>query len=277
MFERSSLHGFQLHGLLLRGVLVRSTLLVGMIGANSLGGASAATPPTAAGLHCAHPQPGRYAVMGQGVANGEPVARLQQETWNADGSLRGVRLERRGSRYAETNYSGRYRAISGCRVAISRTDDTATSPSQAVLDLQGHPRFSLGTLPDVLLISRWYRQPNRRCSSALLDGSVVSMQTGNSRKGQVWQPNAVVQHERWQQGQVKGIAVSSYGPSIEESTYKGSISVSPDCLASLREVDSLGRVYNYRAVVLADGSGYLYLQTDPDDLTVGALERIKDR
>ena len=265
MFERSLLY---------------SSLLIGMIGATSLGGASAAAAPSAtgtsaAGLHCAAPQPGRYAVMGQGQANGEPVARLLQETWNADGSLRGVRLERRGSRYAESSYSGSYRAISGCRVAISRSYGTATSPSQAVLDLQGHPRFSLGTLPDVLLISRWYRQPESSCSSALLEGSVVSMQTGHSRKGQSWQPNAVVQHERWQQGQVKGIAVSSYGPSIEESTYKGSITVSPDCLASLREVDSLGNVYNYRAVVLADGSGYLYLQTDPDNLTVGALERLQ--
>ena len=255
--------------------LLHSSLLIGMIGATSLGGASAAPAPSAAGLHCAAPQPGRYAVMGQGQANGEPVARLLQETWNADGSLRGVRLERRGSRYAESSYSGSYRAISGCRVAISRSYGTATSPSQAVLDLQGHPRFSLGTLPDVLLISRWYRQPESSCSSALLEGSVVSMQTGHSRKGQSWQPNAVVQHERWQQGQVKGIAVSSYGPSIEESTYKGSITVSPDCLASLREVDSLGNVYNYRAVVLADGSGYLYLQTDPDNLTVGALERLQ--
>lgn len=265
MFERSLLH---------------STLLVGVISATSLGAAIAAPAPSvtgtsAAGLHCAAPQPGRYAVMGQGQANGEPVARLLQETWKADGTLQGVRLERRGSRYAEGSYSGSYRAISGCRVAISRSYGTASSPSQAVLDLQGHPRFSLGTLPDVLLISRWYRQPESSCSSALLEGSVVSMQTGHSRKGQGWQPNAVVQHERWQQGQVKGIAVSSYGPTIEESTYKGSITVSPDCLASLREVDSLGNVYNYRALVLADGSGYLYLQTDPDNLTVGALERLQ--
>ena len=270
MFKRSLLHCSLLHD-----VLLHSSLLVGMIGATGLGGAIAATPSSAAGLQCAAPQPGRYAVMGQGQANGEPVARLLQETWNADGSLRGVRLERRGSRYAESSYSGSYRAIYGCRVAINRSYGTASSPSQAVLDLQGHPRFSLGTLPDVLLISRWYRQPESSCSSALLEGSVVSMQTGHSRKGQGWQPNAVVQHERWQQGQVKGIAVSSYGPTIEESTYKGSITVSPDCLASLREVDSLGNVYNYRALVLADGSGYLYLQTDPDNLTVGALERVK--
>jgi hypothetical protein len=113
--------------------------------------------------------------------------------------------------------------------------------------------------------------------SALLDGAVVSMQTGHSRKGQSWQENAVVQHEQWQQGQVKGIAVASFGPTIEEVTYKGSITVSPDCLATIRQVDSLGTVYNYRAVVRADGGGYLYLQTDPDNLTVGSLEHVQGR
>ena len=258
--------------------LLASALLLGMITAAALAGPIAARadgPKPAADLDCADPQPGRYVVIGQGFAKGEPVARILQETWNPDGSLRGVRLERRGSRYAESAYSGSYRAISECRVAISRSYGNATSPSQAVLDRAGHPRFSLGTLPDVLLVSRWFNQPNRRCDAALLDGAVVSMQTGNSRKGSSWQPNAVVQHEQWQQGQVNGIAVSSDGPSIIEALYKGSISVSPDCLATVNQVDALGTAYHYRAVVLADGGGYVYLQTDPDNLTVGALERLQ--
>jgi hypothetical protein len=42
-------------------------------------------------------------------------------------------------------------------------------------------------------------------------------------------------------------------------------------------MDSLGVAYNYRAVVLADGSGYLYIQTDPNDLTVGYLEHQRAR
>ena len=50
-----------------------------------------------------------------------------------------------------------------------------------------------------------------------------------------------------------------------------------DCLATVKQTDSLGVPYNYRAVVLADGSGYLYLQTDPDDLTVGYLEHERAR
>ena len=81
--------------------------------------------------------------------------------------------------------------------------------------------------------------------------------------------------EQTTSAQVSGIAISSYGPTIEEATYSGSIVVEPSCLATIRQRDSLGRAYNYRAIVLADGSGYLYLQSDPDDLTAGWLERLK--
>lgn len=42
----------------------------------------------------------------------------------------------------------------------------------------------------------------------------------------------------------------------------------------MKQKDTLNRSFNYRAIVLADGSGYLYLQTDPDDLTIGRLDRI---
>ena len=224
-------------------------------------------------IQCAAPQPGRYVVMGDGVAQGEPVARILQETWKPDGSIEGIRLERRGRSYREVAYTGRFRSLSLCRAGIERSYDTRTSTSQAVLDAAGRPRYSLGTLPDVVVVSRWFPQGTGACNAALLDGTVLSMQQGRSWKGGQWQPNAVIQNERWRAGSVLGIAISSYGPSIEEATYSGTITVGADCLATVKEQDSLGVVYNYRAVVLADGSGYLYLQTDPDDITVGYLDR----
>ncbi len=244
------------------------------------GAASPLAMPAAAApqpLRCALPQPGRYAVIGQGEFRGEPVARLLQETWNTDGTIRGVRLERRGRRFSEASYSGSYRPISECRVAITRSYGPSTSPSQAVLDPAGTPRYSLGTLADLVVASRWFRQPAGSCTAALLDGTVVSMQEGRSFQAGRWQPNAVVQHERWSDGRVNGIAISSYGATIEEATYTGTIAVENSCLATIRQRDSLGRPYNYRAVVLGDGGGYLYLQTDPDDLTVGWLQRVRSR
>jgi hypothetical protein len=221
---------------------------------------------------CPAPQPGRYGVMGEGELRGEPIARLLLETWNPDGTLQGVRLERRGRTYRESTYTGRLRPISNCRVAIERSYLNTMSTSQAVLDLQGRPRFSLGILPDVLMVSRWFAQPAQACAATLLDGVVVSQQQGRDWRGSQWQPNAVVQREQWRGGQVKGLAISSYGPTVEEATYTGSITVQPDCLATIQQRDSLGKSYNYRAIVLADGSGYLYLQTDPDDVTVAYLQ-----
>jgi hypothetical protein len=103
------------------------------------------------------------------------------------------------------------------------------------------------------------------------------MQQGRSWREGLWRPNAVIQNERWRAGSVLGIAISSYGARIEEATYNGTISVGADCLATVKQTDSLGVAYNYRAVVLADGSGYLYLQTDPNDLTVGYLEHQRAR
>jgi hypothetical protein len=226
----------------------------------------------AAPVQCAAPRAGRYVVMGDGVAQKDPVARILQETWNPDGTISGIRMERRGRIYREVAYTGRYRSLSLCRAGIERTYDSNISTSQAVLDASGSPRYSLGTLPDVVVVSRWFAQGSGACLASLLDGTVLSMQQGRNWKDGLWRPNAVIQNERWRAGSVLGIAISSYGPRIEEATYSGTIAVGADCLATVKQTDSLGVAYNYRAVVLADGSGYLYIQTDPNDLTVGFLE-----
>jgi hypothetical protein len=186
-------------------------------------------------------------------------------------------MERRGRIYREVAYTGRYRSLSLCRAGIERTYDSRISTSQAVLDASGSPRYSLGTLPDVVVVSRWFAQGSGACRASLLDGTVLSMQQGRNWKDGLWRPNAVIQNERWRAGSVLGIAISSYGPRIEEATYSGTITVGADCLATVKQTDSLGVAYNYRAVLLADGSGYLYLQTDPDDLTVGFLEHERVR
>jgi hypothetical protein len=229
-------------------------------------------PASASTVSCSAPQPGRYVVMGDGEVQGEPVARILLETWRANGQIEGLRLERRGKVYREQAYVGRFRPLSLCRVGIERTYGTALSTSQAVLDPQGVPRYSLGTLPDVVVVSRWFRQPTSACSASQLDGTVVSQQQGRNWVNNRWQPNGVIQHETWRGGQVQGVAISSFGPRIEEATYSGSLSLGANCLATIQERDSLGVTYNYRAVLLADGSGYVYLQTDPNSIALGYLE-----
>jgi hypothetical protein len=247
--------------------LVAAAILPLLASTGMLPAARAAEPQD-----CSAPRPGRYVVMGDGVVQDEPLARILQETWKPDGSISGVRLERRGRSYKEVAYTGRFRPLSLCRAAIERSYNNETSTSQAVLDRTGRPRYSLGTLPGVVVVSRWFDQGSNPCTASLLDGSVLSMQQGRSWRDGQWRPNAMIQQERWNAGRVEGISITSYGPSIEESTYSGSISVAADCLATVQEKDSLGVPFNYRAVVLSDGSGYLYLQTDPNEHTVGFLE-----
>jgi len=53
------------------------------------------------------------------------------------------------------------------------------------------------------------------------------------------------------------------------------LQVGPDCLATIHQRDSLDVDWNYRGIVLADGSGYLYLQTDKDDVNIGYIERLR--
>ena len=115
--------------------LLSVSLLLGVVSATGLSGALLTRPASAVELNCAAPQPGRYVVMGQGQSSGEPVARILQETWKPDGTLQGVRLERRGSRYAETTYTGSYRALSKCRASISRRSPLSSRASTSFATL----------------------------------------------------------------------------------------------------------------------------------------------
>ena len=82
----------------------------------------------------------------------------------------------------------------------------------------------------------------------------------------------MVQREWWQAGAVQGLAVSSYAGRQDRATYSGSLKLAPSCLGSMTQRDSAGVSYYYKVVLLANGGGYVYLQTDPDNLTLGLLQ-----
>jgi hypothetical protein len=230
---------------------------------------------------CRAPATGRYVVMQQGSAGTTPMARLLQEQWHPDGRIEGVLMERRGRAYRERAYVGRARAEGACRVTIERLvamDPPGERPlevlrSGAVLDASGRPAYSLDLAEGSVLSGRWWNQGTQACTPATLGGVVLSQQQGLSWHGGSWRPNAVVQRELWRDSRVEGLALMSVAGKQVVAPYDGSLAVRPRCLGTIREKDANGVVYNYAAVVLADGGGYLYLQTDPDDLTVGWLER----
>ena len=248
----------------------------------------AAAPPAAQAqtapstpLGCPAPQLGGYVVMGQGSKGGTPLAELAQERWLPNGRIEGVRFSRQGKLFAEQRYLASYAVMPGCWVAVQRADRSGLMPSQVALDGAGRPKVGISTTAGVVFTSQYLPQPERPCTVSQLDGLVISQQQGFTFKSGptqggpsqsgTWKPNAVIQREQWQGGKVSGLAVSSYGGKREQAPYTGSLNLEADCLGRLREVDGLGGVYNYRVVLLASGAGYLYIQSDPADLTVGYL------
>jgi hypothetical protein len=266
----------------------RATAALSLLAAAALAipAAVAGTAPAPSGAPaadpgCRAPGAGRWVVMQQGTSGDTPMARLLQEQWHADGRIEGVLMERRGRAWRERAYVGRVEAADPCRVTITRLlamDPPGEKPlellrSGAVLDAAGRPAYSLDLAEGNVLTGRWWSQPARACGATTLNGVVLSQQQGLSWQGGRWQPNAVVQRELWQGGRVKGIALMSVAGQQVEAPYEGGLTLQASCLGRIREQDANGVVYDYGAVVLADGRGYFYLQTDADDLTVGWLER----
>ena len=230
---------------------------------------------------CSRPRPGRYVVMQKGSAqhasDEQPVARLLQEVWKTDGRINGMGFERIGKRFQEVHYTGTYRVTDHCRVQLTRTqaadEQNGQLNAEAVLDPFGRPRYSLSTALGSTITGVWRQQENAPCTPSTLKGTVLSQQHGLSwQRG--WLPNAVVQREIWKGESVQGFALSSYAGALERAVYTGTIDVQSDCTATVVQRDSKGIDYNYRSLVMADGSGYFYLQQDPDDLTVGWLENV---
>ncbi|CAK6689404.1 hypothetical protein VB734_13245 [Synechococcus sp. BA-124 BA4] len=239
-------------------------------------------PGRAAPKHASCPSSpaARHVVLEQGWrgqgADQKPLARLRQERWTADGTVEGTVFERSGQTFLQFRYTGTWRPIGTCRVRLERiTPDagpTGRDEAEAVLDSIGRPRYSLSLAAGSTITGIWRQQTDAACTSTTLAGTVLSQQQGLSWNGG-WRPNAVVQRETWSGGAVQGVALSSYAGRVETASYSGTIEVNADCLAMVVQRDSEGVPYNYRAIVMADGSGYLYLQEDPNDLTIGWLER----
>ena len=222
---------------------------------------------------CAEPKAGRYVVMERGVIGTEPTARLIQERWMPNGQIKGIVFERTGQNSRRGHYSGTYEVQGSCQVRVKRQFSSTTESTITVLNPKGEPVFGLATQPETVLSSRWFPQGPGSCQASELNGVVLSRQRGLSWDGNSWRPNAVVQREEWDNGVVRGEAISSYNGRQEQASYSGEIKTQDDCWARLTEADSKGVDYNYNAVLLSGGRGYIYLQNDATDLTLGLLER----
>ena len=243
-------------------VLVASTIPMLPVRAN----------PTGQPRACSETQTGTYLIVSEGQRAGQPVGRLQLENWAADGSVSGSRFLRLGKTYSETRYSGRWERLSGCALSVMRDSDG--SPSNVLLTPQGLPRFGISTRPGDVVTERWIQQPSGRCTPGGMNGTVLSLQRGQSFSRDEWTSNVVIQQETWNDWNMVGLAVSSYAGAGEVAAYQGRFTQDDNCIGRIRQQDARGVTYSYVAILRSDGGGYAYLQTQGDDLTVALLDRV---
>jgi hypothetical protein len=242
-------------------------------------------PGQAQAADCQTPMQGRYAVMamgtvrvdGRGTVAATPEARLLEERWQPDGRVEGRLVERVGEALRTASYRGNLSVVGTCLVQVRRQLPWGVQISEAVLDSRGRPIYSLDRTPGTVISSRWLPMAPGSCSRGDLNGVVLSSQVGVNRVKGGWTPNAVVQREVWRDGSVQGVALSSYAGVGDSTGYTGQLRLDPgSCWGTVAETDAKGVRYNYRALLVngrKGARGYLYLQTDPSDLTVGWLVR----
>lgn len=263
--------------------MVRSPSAVLLALACGLPAAMVAPRPTQA-ADCQTPMQGRYAVMAMGTvradqrsATATPQARLLEERWQPDGRVEGRLVERVGEALRSTSYRGSLNVVGTCLVQVQRQLPWGQQLSEAVLDNRGRPLYSLDRTPGTVISSRWLPMAPGSCRGSDLNGVVLSSQVGVNRVQGGWKPNAVVQREVWRDASVEGVALSSYAGVGDSVAYTGQLRLDADsCWGALTETDAKGGRYNYRALMVngrKGARGYLYLQTDPSDLTVGWLVR----
>lgn len=222
---------------------------------------------------CPSPRHGRYVVFGHGKSNGRPFAALTLEEWKANGSVYGNFFTRSGKDFNQGTYQGRWKKQPDCTIAIDRDLLEPISRTWAVVDQGGVPRFSISSVQGSVLTMRYVEQGVQSCSMNTLNGLIVSQQNGLSFVDGEWLPNVVVQSEVWDSGSVRGLALTSSNGRITNLPYSGNIDIQENCIARMTEQNSLDEPFNYVAIVLANGGGYVYLQTDENDLTLGFLSR----
>ena len=250
---------------------------------STLASATLGLPQPVLANGCGAPMQGRYAVTAMGTVTSQgtttPEARLLEERWLANGAVQGRIVERLGRTLRSGAYTGTVKTVGTCLVQVQRQLPWGQQVSEAVVDGRGRPLYSLDRTPGTVISSRWLPMAPGSCKAADLNGVVLSSQVGVNWQPKTggWSPNAVVQREEWSDGRVNGVALSSYGGVGDTAGYSGRLQLDArSCWGSVIEKDDKGVAYNYRALVVNGRSGargYLYLQTDPDNLTVGWLVR----
>ena len=224
-------------------------------------------------VQCPAPVPGRYLVLGSGFFEDQPIARLLQEEWRANGDIDGVRFNRDGVQMLEQAYQGRWMTSGSCQARVDRQNGRRMSHTMDFLDPNGRPKLALSLTPGSTLNKRYWSQSTKVCNRARFAGNYLVDFAGQVRKANQWYPYVATMKLRIDSDLFAGVLISSVNGQITDSKVNGELSLESNCFGLFRWTGPQGVDQVYRVVAEATGNRILAVSQDSELVSVGVLER----
>jgi hypothetical protein len=224
-------------------------------------------------VQCPAPLPGRYLVLGSGFFEDQPIARLLQEEWWANGDIDGVRFNRDGVHMLEQAYQGRWMTSGPCQARVDRHNGRRMSHTMDFLDPNGRPTLALSLTPGSTLNKRYWLQSTKVCNRPRFVGNYLVDFTGQVRISNQWHPYVAMMKLRIDSDLFAGVLISSVNGQISDSKVNGDLDLEFNCFGLLRWTGPQGLEQVYRVVAEATGNRILAVSQDPELVSVGVLER----
>ena len=212
-------------------------------------------------------------VLGSGFFHDQPIARLLQEEWRANGVIDGFRFNRDGDQMLEQAYQGSWRTSAPCQVLVDRQNGVRMSHTTDFLDSSGHPKLALSLTPGSTLNKHYWPQSTVGCNRTQLAGNYLVDFLGRVKNANQWHPYAATMQLRLYGNYFTGLLKTSVDGQISDSKVNGDLILESNCFGLLRWKDPQGLEQVYRVIAAGTGNRILAVSQGSDLVSVGVLER----
>jgi len=238
-----------------------------------LSGLPARSDGAGAFAQCSAPVPGRYLVLGSGFFEDQPIARLLQEEWRANGDIDGVRFNRDGAQTLEQSYQGSWQVSSPCQVHVDRQNGLRVSHTLDFLEPNGRPKLALSLTPGSTLTKHYWPQSVGGCNGARYVGTYLVAFGGYVQKANQWLPYAATLQLHIDRYHFTGSLISSVNGQIGDSKVNGDLILESNCFGLLRWKDDQGLEQVYSVIAEASGNHILAVSQALELVSVGVLDK----
>jgi hypothetical protein len=224
---------------------------------------------------CTQVRPGSYIVLGYGVVNDLPAARVLKERWLADGSIEGERVNRDGDKMLESDYIGHWEQLPSCDVIVHRINGRRMSKTRDIVDMQGHASRAISITPGTALKKRYWLNPIDNCTESKLEGQWLGGFSGKVFKNKQWLPYEAVGKLSIRRPSLEGLLLSSKAGVPEATRMEGVALLHQNCFGILQWRDQQGRSHADRILISGDGGLAILLRTDPGLFSIGVIRKEK--